>query len=718
MIKLRPEQEKIASYDSGCLAVPAVPGAGKTTTLAALAARLIAAKKHQPGKILIVTCMNSAVANFKSRIAAFLKEKGMPGRGYEVKTLHSLAVKILRRYPDSVAVGDDFQVLDEYRQNEVIRSLAADWIARNEEVFYGFLDDSRQESHERRLQKKLRWEKKFLQELISGMLKSFKGSRLDDAALSRLCACNSLLKGAEEIYHAYRQYLAANSFLDFDDLILKALKLLETNSAALEHFQSEWSYIFEDEAQDSNPMQERLLYLLSRKNGNLVRVGDLNQSIMGTFTLSEAKLFRRYCERAETEILPIYCSSRSAEPIISLANSLVSWIRQCHPESNCRGALEEQIIALAPADDPFPNPPAEFSHIVAKTYQNKDQELEKIADFAANSVKRNPDSTVAILVPYNTHVDTYVEKLESLRVNCQEISKCPKERRKVIRLLGSLLDYLSEPDKADKFLLALTSLGYLAEETSDELYSWLKEIHLEELLYPLGREMFCPDWLNSEVWFNLLEGIDCLKGFLALLGLDEDELILHIGQSLNLSPEDFAIVQRIAYEVRVLKKFQPDWRLGDLAAELKTANNNFNYFANLVYERQGYKPKAGEVTVCTYHKAKGLEWDIVYLTNIDEWIFPSSLAAVSQGELYYLKEEYRSPQALVKACLSSSEESEAEIMRRSKEESIAERIRLLYVGITRAKKNLCLSGSVARRSSEPSLYLRWVKNYLKEKEHE
>lgn len=718
MIKLRPEQEKIASYDSGFLAVPAVPGAGKTTTLAALAARLIAEKKSRSGKILIVTCMNSAVANFKSRIAAFLKARGMPGRGYEVKTLHSLAVKILRRYPDSVAVGDDFKVLDEYRQNEVIRSLASDWIVQHEDIFYGFLDDSRQESHERQMQKKLRWEKKFLQELIGGMLKSFKGSRLEDTALSRICDGNSLLKGAEEIYHAYKHYLAVNGFLDFDDLILKALKLLETNSAALEHFQTEWSYIFEDEAQDSNPMQEKLLYLLSRKNGNLVRVGDLNQSIMGTFTLSEAKLFRRYCAKTETEILPIYCSSRSAEPIISLANSLVRWTRSCHPENNCRNALEEQIIALAPADDPFPNPPAELSHIVARIYQNKDEEVEKIAAFAANSVKRNPESTVAVLVPHNTHIDAYVEKLESLQAACQEISKCPKERRKVIKLLGSLLDYLSEPDKADKFLQALLSLGYLTESVADDLYSWLQEIHLEDLLYPLGGEIVCPDWLNSEVWFNLLEGIDCLKGFLALLGLDEDELVLHIGQSLNLSLEDFAIVQRIAYEVRVLKKFQPDWRLGDLAVELKTANNNFNYFANLVYERQGYEPRAGEVTVCTYHKAKGLEWDIVYLTNIDEWIFPSSVAAVSQGELYYLKEEYRSPQALLKACLFSSGKSEAEIVRQSKEESIAERIRLLYVGITRAKRNLCFSGSIARRSSEPSLYLRWVKNYLKEKENE
>lgn len=125
MIKLRPDQREVAAYRGGQLAVPAVPGAGKTTVLAHLAADLIQEGLHRPGKILIVTVMNSAVSNFARRIGDFLKERGLPRTaGYEVKTLHSLAMGILKERPEFLMINQNFQVIDESTQRSLIGYLA------------------------------------------------------------------------------------------------------------------------------------------------------------------------------------------------------------------------------------------------------------------------------------------------------------------------------------------------------------------------------------------------------------------------------------------------------------------------------------------------------------------------------------------------------------------------------------------------------------------
>lgn len=294
MIHLRPGQKEVAAYRQGYMAVPAVPGAGKTTVLAYLASSLIAEGYTRPGKILIVTVMNSAVSNFRSRIGNFLEEKGLPRtRGFEVKTLHSLAMSILREKPEFLLINNEFQIIDESRQWDLISRLTWDWMDHNGSRWkspIGVQAETRW--YDKALDK---WSNtdlpKFIKEMI-GYIKSQGLNAEDVVKLRTKLDDHSYLAWATEIYIEYARQLYHNGWLDFDDLISQALRLLQKDEALRQRLRKRWTYIFEDEAQDSNPLQEQILHLLAGEGGNLVRVGDSNQAIMGTFTSAEPAIFR------------------------------------------------------------------------------------------------------------------------------------------------------------------------------------------------------------------------------------------------------------------------------------------------------------------------------------------------------------------------------------------------------------------------------------------
>ena len=139
--KPRSGQKEVLEYRGGQLAVPAVPGAGKTTVLAHLAAELIASELDNDQKILIVTYMNSAAANFRKRIGDFLAEKGLPrSRGYSVKTLHSLALGIIKEKPEARLINHDFELIESGRRYRWIKDLCRKWAGENSKLLQQFFN--------------------------------------------------------------------------------------------------------------------------------------------------------------------------------------------------------------------------------------------------------------------------------------------------------------------------------------------------------------------------------------------------------------------------------------------------------------------------------------------------------------------------------------------------------------------------------------------------
>ena len=149
MFRPRPAQAQVLAWRGGKLGVSAVPGSGKTATLAALAARLVRAGGLAANQeVLIVTLVNSAVNNFSSRLAGELQRESafLPGLvGYRVRTLHGLANDIVKERPGLAGLADDFRVIDERETQDILQEAVDGWLRGNPGTEQGWVDEALQQ---------------------------------------------------------------------------------------------------------------------------------------------------------------------------------------------------------------------------------------------------------------------------------------------------------------------------------------------------------------------------------------------------------------------------------------------------------------------------------------------------------------------------------------------------------------------------------------------
>ncbi|MGE5416361.1 MAG: UvrD-helicase domain-containing protein, partial [Acidobacteriota bacterium] len=446
MILLRPGQLEVSQYKNGIMAVPAVPGAGKTTCLCHLATNLIEHELNSGERILIVTVMNSAVSNFKRKMRDLLDERELPVKGFEVKTLHSLGLSILKEKPDMLLVNNAFDLLTGEERDRILGGLTDRWLNQNRDRWQPFLTiNPEYKFYAKGLE---RWNQA-IKDMVSNMITAIKLRGLSRSEWDQTYNAivdykdDSFIKWVIEIINDYNAYLKTSGRVDFDDLIVLAYRLLQEDEALRERMQTRWKYIFEDEAQDSTPLQEKILQLLSEKSGNLVRVGDCNQGIMG-FSGTDPSLFQRFCKTAINQ--PITMASRSTRDIMNFANNYVSWVRTAFPLTECREALEEQLIVGAPDGDPFPNPMiSDYGITIHEIDGEVSGELEFIAKQAAQAVKQFPDKTVAILVRENRFNDIIAGHLTSLDVQFESVGEGSLSSQYSLEDVKAILAFLAEP---------------------------------------------------------------------------------------------------------------------------------------------------------------------------------------------------------------------------------------------------------------------------------
>lgn len=641
--RLRPDQEEVAKYRGGYMAVPAVPGAGKTTVLAYLAADLIAEGRHHPGRILVVTYTNSAVGNFKNRIGQFLEARGLPRTGFEVRTIHSLAVQIIRERPEAIGWADTFAVLDEVRQSDIIRTLTDRWIRAHRDTWASLVQEDRRSEGE------LAWWMRHTHGLIRRLIQSFKARQIspeDALRLTGSLAEAEPLRWAAEVYQEYQRALAREGLVDFDDMMLGAYRLLTEQPDLLERLRQRWTYVFEDEAQDSYRLQEQVLRLLAGPGGNFVRVGDANQAIMGSFTTAEPALFRAFVREPGVTVRPLTMAGRSSREIIGFANELVRWTRQDYPDPGCRDALEEQFIEPVPPGMGQSNPEPGGPRVLVKVFETYDEEMEGIARQAARSVRLYPEATVGVLLPKNTMVDQMVQLVRAEGVPVAPVGKAaPLERLRLGSALLAALDFLAAP-------------------------------HLPQRRAAVAQfEPYLGGWLADAVQ-------------------PADVLLLRMAADLRLKGEDLALAQYLALRARRMLEEQPLYGPGDVARELAEVLGKSGWLADALYDREGFEPEPGVVYVTTCHSAKGLEWDTVYAAGLTRGFYTGGLRDWTPSELRSLVPGHTNPEARALALLerlTGEPGVPADPATAAKREQIAERLRLLYVVITRARCNLMLS---------------------------
>jgi DNA helicase II / ATP-dependent DNA helicase PcrA len=734
------QKELVEQYRGGFCAVPAIPGGGKTHCLSLWAAEIIALGLHKPGKILIVTYMNTAVNNFKQRISKELQNRGILGnKDYFVSTIHGLCLQIIKEKPDLLVTNEEFEVVDSSDKSQIIHKSIDDWKKDNEEKFRFYIDEPQLSTN--KIAKTYKdWQDK-LCNLAAGAIGDFKTRGLDPVQAKEKCRRlpeTSILKWSADIYAIYDRRLKALGFLDFDDMLYKAKKILLEDSKLLETYRKKYSFVCEDEAQDSNLIQSDILTLIA--NGNLLRVGDSNQAICGSFSNSDFTLFKDFCSLPETTVYKITQSSRNTREIIDVANYFVKYIREEHTLERCRESLLNQIIEPVGPLDERPNPEIPEYGIKAEIFDSWEIEASNVVNEAKEMLKKHPDMTIAILIPNSWKISFVVSMLENRNIPFEELDNTSGVKNKTVRTLGKIIDFIALPEDGEKLAEMVDSCLLLEkyDEASKEeefegdrtsgqrrmLSDFLKKYPTEKLSYSAGNEIdlsSIPDeLLKTKIWSDFTEKLDLIRSFLEFPSTAVEKLILFISEKMNFEREERAIAQKVASDVRYLMSQNPRWRLSDLAVELLNPRNMFNFFAGIVWDLKGYEPKPGVVTVSTYHKSKGLEWDVVFLTALTNEDFPFDLNDKFKGEFWFLKQQYRNPQAIAKADMQKVMGIKAEIDNalEAKIETISERARLLYVGITRAKKYLYLSGYNSnmgkKNDTKASKYLLQLKKYIEE----
>ena len=717
-VRLRPHQAAVLHYREGKMAVSAVPGSGKTLTLALLAARLIVeGHAGDLGEVLVVTMQNSAVANISQRIRQILVRQKLPPVGYHVCTLHKLASDILRLRYDLAGVEDAFFIVDEGESQRAMRSAAEVLIAERGAWWRSFLPEA-SEGQRAHLEQAWREETERVGREVTKLCKHLRLTPSEARArLEKAESPNEFLKLGISLYSQYTKYLQARSGLDFDDLIWRALEALEQDTDFLLHLRARWPYILEDEAQDSSPLQENILEKLAGEEGNWVRVGDPNQAINSTFTAADPRYFREFMRRADVTGLGLPESGRCGAPIVALANHLVHWTVGEHPEAEARDtAFWPQDIQPTAPDDPQPVPPAEECHIyfAERAFENVPAEADRVTHWAADYTVRYPGRTVAILCPTQAIGAKAVEALQGMEppVPFDDLLRSTPETRNVAKVLAAACGYLASPTTKHplaKLFSVLSEGRYLGPAEAGK-----RERHQRALVDSMAPHVLLfpqpATGLREALPANVAvepEDVASLERFAALVSrwvrgssLPIDQLLLTMAQDLFKSDSDLAICHVLATSLRATSEMHPTWRLPNFADELEDVARNRRGLSSLSLADAGYVASPGRVVVTTMHKAKGLEWDAVYLMSVDNLEFPSTTSDAFRDEPYFMPG--RAPAVEARKFLEQlagtrfASSGQRMPVDEARLEYIAERLRLLYVGLTRARRDLALTWSQDR----------------------
>lgn len=722
MFKPRPNQQQVLAYSSGKMGVSAVPGSGKTETLSQLAAKLIKdGHLAADQEVLMVTLVNSAVDNFNRRVSSLVKERGLlPHVGYRVRTLHGLAHDIVRERPSLVGLEDKFDIVDERLADEIRQEVAQSWLRSHPydlDDYLAFdLDQSKQD-----------WLRRGpLGEQVGAIALSFiryaKDQQLTPEALrERLDALLNPSPLAEmgcAMYADYQRALAYRGAVDFDDLIRLALRALELDEQLLQRLQRRWPFILEDEAQDSSRLQEQILRTLAGSTGNWVRVGDPNQAIFETFTTASPKYLRNFLAEDGVQALTLPHSGRSTLSIMALANHLVNWTIHEHPEPEVRNALAPTYIEPTPVGDPQPNPPDDPAHVhlIARKY-SPEAEIQVVAESIARWLPDNPQATVAVLVPRNNRGFELVDALRRLELDVVDsLLRSTTSTRKAAGALTNLLLWLAEPASARR--LATVYQVWLRDERDAEDEQRWKQV--EAVSHRLGRCRLVEDFVAPRAghdWLEEQEGLDegdveRLIAFRELaqrwqntILLPVDQLLLTLAQDLFEEPADLAIAHKLALTLRQAADEHPEWRLPELSDELAVIAKNERRFLGFDQDDSGFDPDRhkGKVVVATMHKAKGLEWDRVYLMSVNNYDFPSGQPYDTYiAERWFIRNSLNlEAEALAQLDALAGQEDAiwyrpGKATEQARLDYVRERLRLLYVGITRARKELIIAWNSGR----------------------
>ena len=611
LIGLNKEQQQAVQHTEGPLLILAGAGSGKTKVLTVRIAHLLA-QGVNPYEILAITFTNKAAKEMKSRVEGLV---GDVANRIWLSTCHSFCAKFLRFELDNfLGYNSNFTIYDTSDSQAVIKAALK---ALN-------LDD-----------------KYYPVGAMIGAISDAK-NKLLFASDFRKQARDFYQQKVVDVYEYYERELRKNNALDFDDLLLVAVKLLQSNEAVLDKYSKRFRYVMIDEYQDTNHAQYLLAKLLASHWKNIAVVGDADQSIYAWRGADIQNILDFEKDYPNCTSIKLEQNYRSTKIILDAANAVIE-NNEGRPKKNLWTDKTEG---------------AKIQHFTA---QSEHEESAFIGDTIAkkHDIHGVPYGDMAILYRTNAQSRVLEEALIKRALPYTMVGGTKFYDRKEIKDVLAYLRVLYNPFddlsllriiNVPKRSIGATTVAKLqdyARANGTSLFMTLTQLHLVDtikgktkekleefgiLIFTLVAEM------EDKTVLDILESILDRTGYLAQLEESTD-------------PQDQARAENIGELLSVAKDFQDTNPTGTV--------EDFLEQVALVNDVDSFEQEESKVTLMTLHAAKGLEFPIVFLGGLEEGLFPHSRTLMNPEEI----EEER---------------------------------RLAYVGITRAEKELYISNATTR----------------------
>jgi DNA helicase-2/ATP-dependent DNA helicase PcrA len=622
--ELNPQQREAVEHFQGPLLVLAGAGSGKTRVLTARICHLIRHHGVAPHRILSVTFTNKAAGEMKDRIR---QQLGEDPAGLWAGTFHSVGARILRRYAPLLGWSPTFTIYD---QDQSLRQIKR----AQEEVG---IDPKR-------------WNPKIFRAHVSGAKNQLVSPQafLEEHGDS----FDILLRNVAKVYPAYQEGLKNHDAFDFDDLLMRPVELLEANPGILEDYRARFSFLLVDEYQDTNRAQFRFLELLAGDAANLMVVGDDDQSIYGWRGADIRNILEFEASFPSARVVRLEQNYRSTETVLEAANQVIR-LNVDRKGKNLRTERKGgELISVTETLDETDEAIWIAGEIEARMSQEPGR------DFAA----------FAVLYRTNAQARAMEDAFRRKGLPYQVVGGVGfYERREIQDVLG-YLRLISNPRDGGAFDRVV---GYprrgVGSTTVARLRAWTQAAGIT-LLEGASRASEIPDIPKAGAK-GLLDFADLIQRYSLRasrlrVGLLLEELVDEL-DLLTLLREEGPEGDDRAENVRELIAGALDFDAElleeeELPADRFSELDLFLQRVSLVADIDSHDPGADTVTLMTLHNAKGLEFPVVFISGLEDGLFPLARA-------------YDDPFAL------------------------QEERRLFYVGITRAEDKLYLTHARQRR---------------------
>ncbi len=697
--ELRPGQQRMAAWAGGPLAVAAVPGAGKSTGMAAAAALVLARRPRGDRRtLLLVTFTRAAALALRRKLRHYLQRLELPQDGFQVLTLHGLGLQIAQSAPESSGIDwANATLISPNRGSHLLQEAVDRWMAESPETIARLVELAGLEGGEsERLRRLAVLRGDVLPRLAQVAIQEAKSSGCDPAALGdRLADCEGALLPAiaQGIYRHYQRILRAADLFDYDDMMLAALTAL-ADQTLCRRWQSELLGVFEDEAQDSSPLQTRLLERLAtdshRGELQLIRVGDSNQAINSSFTPADPVFFRRFCQRWGPErLVTMDEAGRSAPAILELANALQVWVNANLGVDDASRPFQQQPIRPVARPCSTDNPPPYGTGVELLLSPSTAVTTARLKDRLRQLWRQQPQASMAILVRQHRQAEWLGEMLADLEEEGLTIWNDSLEgrRSRIPEQLLRLLSFVASPDDPE----TLAGVQSLLEQRG------LLQGTREQRWRLTAEDLFFPTLLSPEIPGELEPlrhlGRDLLQARRTLPPL---QLIPFAALCLGYDAGELATADKLSDRLARQAAGRAD--LDELVRLLQDIVHEESFEPVEADEPETRLVRPGQLTLITMHKAKGLDWDAVFLPFVEADLIPGRPSWVPPGNQflggYALAEVTR---AQLRALLHDESvrilPDLAEASQRAEDLRQAEEYRLLYVAVTRARRLLWMAGA-------------------------